>query len=49
MRLYLTKVKLGFPPREFIVQIDTGCDILWVTCNPFEDCPWYYLRHQPKQ
>ncbi|KAG6744138.1 hypothetical protein POTOM_052848 [Populus tomentosa] len=27
--LYFTKVKLGSPPREFNVQIDTGSDVLW--------------------
>ncbi|KAF3441762.1 hypothetical protein FNV43_RR15677 [Rhamnella rubrinervis] len=37
--LYFTKVKLGTPPREFSVQIDTGSDILWVTCNSCNDCP----------
>uniref|UniRef100_A0A2K1Y917 Peptidase A1 domain-containing protein n=1 Tax=Populus trichocarpa TaxID=3694 RepID=A0A2K1Y917_POPTR len=26
--LYFTKVKLGSPPREFNVQIDTGSDIV---------------------
>ncbi|KVH90503.1 Aspartic peptidase [Cynara cardunculus var. scolymus] len=37
--LYFTKVKLGSPPREFNVQIDTGSDILWVTCDSCSDCP----------
>ncbi|KAI4300382.1 hypothetical protein L6164_033768 [Bauhinia variegata] len=37
--LYFTKVKLGSPPREFNVQIDTGSDILWVNCNTCGDCP----------
>ncbi|KAG2686426.1 hypothetical protein I3843_09G005500 [Carya illinoinensis] len=37
--LYFTKVKLGTPPKEFNVQIDTGSDILWVTCNSCSDCP----------
>ncbi|KAF7804374.1 aspartic proteinase-like protein 2 isoform X1 [Senna tora] len=37
--LYFTKVKLGSPPREFKVQIDTGSDILWVACNTCGDCP----------
>ncbi|XP_059646781.1 aspartic proteinase 36-like [Cornus florida] len=37
--LYYTKVKLGSPPREFNVQIDTGSDILWVTCGSCNDCP----------
>ncbi|XP_012836068.1 PREDICTED: aspartic proteinase-like protein 2 [Erythranthe guttata] len=37
--LYYTKVRLGSPPREFNVQIDTGSDILWVTCSSCNDCP----------
>ncbi|CAK9320122.1 unnamed protein product [Citrullus colocynthis] len=37
--LYFTKVKLGNPEREFNVQIDTGSDILWVTCSPCDGCP----------
>ncbi|KAM7468321.1 hypothetical protein LguiB_015883 [Lonicera macranthoides] len=37
--LYYTKVKLGSPPREFNVQIDTGSDILWVTCGSCTNCP----------
>ncbi|XP_010521704.1 PREDICTED: aspartic proteinase-like protein 2 [Tarenaya hassleriana] len=37
--LYYTKVKLGTPPREFSVQIDTGSDVLWVSCNSCNGCP----------
>lgn len=37
--LYFTRVKLGTPPREYNVQIDTGSDLLWVTCNSCSDCP----------
>ncbi|XP_058110295.1 aspartic proteinase 36-like [Magnolia sinica] len=37
--LYFTRVKLGSPPKEFYVQIDTGSDILWVTCNGCDGCP----------
>ncbi|XP_057549303.1 aspartic proteinase 36-like isoform X2 [Amaranthus tricolor] len=32
-------VRLGTPPKEYNVQIDTGSDILWVTCNSCNDCP----------
>ena len=39
LRLYFTKVKLGTPPREFTVQIDTGSDLLWVNCNSCNGCP----------
>ncbi|GMP99426.1 hypothetical protein CsSME_00046896 [Camellia sinensis var. sinensis] len=31
--LYFTRVQLGSPPKEFYVQIDTGSDVLWVSCN----------------
>ncbi|XP_057478228.1 aspartic proteinase 36-like [Actinidia eriantha] len=37
--LYYTKIKLGSPPKVFNVQIDTGSDILWVTCSSCTDCP----------
>lgn len=37
--LYFTRVNLGSPPKEFYVQIDTGSDILWVTCDSCQGCP----------
>ncbi|XP_044482772.1 aspartic proteinase 36-like [Mangifera indica] len=37
--LYYTKVQLGSPPREFTVQIDTGSDVLWVSCSSCNGCP----------
>ncbi|KAG4972228.1 hypothetical protein JHK85_038649 [Glycine max] len=37
--LYYTKVQLGTPPVEFNVQIDTGSDVLWVSCNSCSGCP----------
>ncbi|XP_014496527.1 aspartic proteinase-like protein 2 [Vigna radiata var. radiata] len=37
--LYFTKVQLGTPPVEFYVQIDTGSDVLWVSCNSCSGCP----------
>ncbi|KAL5543702.1 hypothetical protein UlMin_007486 [Ulmus minor] len=37
--LYHTKVKLGSPPREFHVQIDTGSNVLWVSCSSCKTCP----------
>ncbi|CAK9186792.1 unnamed protein product [Ilex paraguariensis] len=37
--LYFTRVQLGSPPKEFYVQIDTGSDVLWVSCNPCNGCP----------
>jgi hypothetical protein len=32
-------VQLGSPPKEFYVQIDTGSDVLWVSCNACIGCP----------
>ncbi|PSR86531.1 Aspartic proteinase-like protein [Actinidia chinensis var. chinensis] len=37
--LYFTRVQLGSPPTEFHVQIDTGSDVLWVSCNSCNGCP----------
>ncbi|KAG9144010.1 hypothetical protein Leryth_013893 [Lithospermum erythrorhizon] len=37
--LYFTRVQLGYPPREFYVQIDTGSDVLWVSCAGCNGCP----------
>ncbi|RAL37513.1 hypothetical protein DM860_000207 [Cuscuta australis] len=37
--LYFTRVQLGSPPKEFFVQIDTGSDVLWVSCNSCNGCP----------
>ncbi|THG07160.1 aspartic proteinase-like protein 2 [Camellia sinensis] len=37
--LYFTRVQLGSPPKEFYVQIDTGSDVLWVSCNACNGCP----------
>jgi hypothetical protein len=38
-RLYYAKVNLGTPPIEFNVQIDTGSDLLWVSCSSCNGCP----------
>lgn len=37
--LYYTTVQLGSPPRQFYVQIDTGSDVLWVSCSSCSGCP----------
>lgn len=37
--LYFTRVKLGNPAKEFYVQIDTGSDVLWVSCASCTGCP----------
>lgn len=30
--LYFTKIKIGTPPRDYHVQIDTGSNLLWIVC-----------------
>lgn len=37
--MYFTKIKLGSPPKDYHVQVDTGSDILWVNCAPCPKCP----------
>uniref|UniRef100_A0ACD5WDS7 Uncharacterized protein n=1 Tax=Avena sativa TaxID=4498 RepID=A0ACD5WDS7_AVESA len=37
--LYYTRVKLGTPSKEYILQFDTGSDIPWVSCTPCKGCP----------
>ncbi|KAK9279856.1 hypothetical protein L1049_013538 [Liquidambar formosana] len=37
--LYFTRVQLGSPAKEFYVQIDTGSDVLWVSCSSCNGCP----------
>ncbi|XAR60069.1 Nepenthesin [Bertholletia excelsa] len=37
--LYYTRVQMGSPPKDFYVQIDTGSDVLWVSCNACNGCP----------
>ncbi|CAI0422868.1 unnamed protein product [Linum tenue] len=37
--IYYTKVKLGSPPQEFSLQIDTGSDLLWVNAKSCANCP----------
>ncbi|XP_021734363.1 aspartic proteinase-like protein 2 [Chenopodium quinoa] len=37
--LYFTKIKIGKPPKEYHVQIDTGSDVLWINCEGCEKCP----------
>ncbi|CAI0422732.1 unnamed protein product [Linum tenue] len=37
--IYYTKVKLGSPPQEFSLQIDTGSDLLCVNAKSCANCP----------
>ncbi|KAF3640142.1 hypothetical protein FXO38_22274 [Capsicum annuum] len=39
LRIYYTRIRLGSPPKEFHVQIDTGSDVLWVSCISCKGCP----------
>ncbi|EFH46736.1 predicted protein, partial [Arabidopsis lyrata subsp. lyrata] len=38
-RIYYTTLQIGTPPREFNVVIDTGSDVLWVSCISCVGCP----------
>ncbi|KAH8965108.1 hypothetical protein BDL97_04G101700 [Sphagnum fallax] len=35
---YATVVSVGTPPQQFIVNIDTGSDLVWVNCQPCIQC-----------
>ncbi|KAM0957477.1 hypothetical protein ACFX2A_026133 [Malus domestica] len=37
--LYVTKVMVGSPPREFQLLFDTGSDVTWVPCISCSGCP----------
>ncbi|KAJ9558887.1 hypothetical protein OSB04_013501 [Centaurea solstitialis] len=37
--LYYAKIAIGTPPREYYVQVDTGCDIIWINCIECQECP----------
>ncbi|KAI5603002.1 hypothetical protein POPTR_001G213600v4 [Populus trichocarpa] len=45
--LYYTRLQLGSPPRDFYVQIDTGSDVLWVSCSSCNGCPVSSGLHIP--
>ncbi|KAL0436354.1 UNVERIFIED_CONTAM: Aspartic proteinase-like protein 2 [Sesamum radiatum] len=38
---YFTRIKLGTPPKEYYVLIDTGSHVLWVSCKNCKGCPTY--------
>lgn len=38
-RLYFTEIELGSPSSNYYVQVDTGSDLLWVSCQPCPECP----------
>lgn len=35
---YAMAVSIGTPPRQFIVNIDTGSDLVWLNCEPCIQC-----------
>ncbi|WMV52104.1 hypothetical protein MTR67_045489, partial [Solanum verrucosum] len=37
--IYYTKVKVGSPPREYNLLIDTGSEISWIACRSCDTCP----------
>ncbi|PKI66910.1 hypothetical protein CRG98_012673 [Punica granatum] len=37
--LYYAKIGLGSPSKDYYVQVDTGSDILWVSCAGCDRCP----------
>ncbi|XP_048323928.2 aspartic proteinase 36 [Ziziphus jujuba] len=37
--LYFAKLRIGSPPKDYYVQVDTGSDILWVNCIDCQKCP----------
>ncbi|CAI0625392.1 unnamed protein product [Linum tenue] len=45
--VYLAPIKLGFPPQEFKVLIDTGSEVLWVKSNACANCPRYNRLGMP--
>ncbi|KAK4440665.1 Aspartic proteinase-like protein 2 [Sesamum alatum] len=38
---YFTRIKLGTPPKQYYVLIDTGSHVLWVSCKNCKGCPTY--------
>ncbi|KAH9299562.1 hypothetical protein KI387_031244, partial [Taxus chinensis] len=37
--LYYAQIGLGVPAKQYYVQVDTGSDVLWVSCVPCVKCP----------
>ncbi len=35
---YAMAVSVGTPPRQFIVDVDTGSDLVWLNCEPCIQC-----------
>ncbi|KAH7282257.1 hypothetical protein KP509_35G021900 [Ceratopteris richardii] len=37
--LYFTELKIGTPELSYYVQVDTGSDLLWISCSSCRNCP----------
>ncbi|XP_076932739.1 aspartic proteinase 36-like [Bidens hawaiensis] len=37
--LYFTKLRIGTPPKDYHVLVDTGSDLLWINCAGCVKCP----------
>ncbi|KAL5216712.1 hypothetical protein ABZP36_008113, partial [Zizania latifolia] len=37
--LYYAKIRIGTPPQRYIVQVDTGSAIFWISCVYCYQCP----------
>lgn len=35
---YLMDLSIGTPPHPYSVILDTGSDLIWTQCNPFDEC-----------
>ncbi|KAK6933449.1 Xylanase inhibitor, N-terminal [Dillenia turbinata] len=45
--LYFTSVRLGTPPKEYILQIDTGSSLTWIYCTGCVGCSTRNLLRAP--
>ncbi|KAK1596490.1 hypothetical protein QYE76_018974 [Lolium multiflorum] len=37
--VYYTNVRLGSPSKQYSLQVDTGSDLMWVSCSSCTGCP----------
>lgn len=38
-RLYFTELEVGTPASSYYAQVDTGSDLLWLSCDSCRTCP----------
>ncbi|XP_042383819.1 aspartyl protease 25-like [Zingiber officinale] len=36
---YVLRAKLGSPPQQLLLAVDTGADVAWAPCSPCASCP----------